>query len=833
LALAPGTNINQYKIISCLGSGGMGEVYLAQDTRLGRKVALKLLYESVKQDDDWVRRFEHEARATSSLNHPNIITIYEVGQSDGSHFISAEFIDGWTLREHLKQNVLTLREVLDIAIQVATALSTAHDAGIAHRDIKPENVMLRADGYVKVVDFGLAKFIEKRLLGLSDSDPNAETQAGSQPFVNTNPGAVIGTVSYMSPEQARGVHVDTRTDIFSLGVLLYEMLTGRLPFAGSTASEVIVSIIEKKPKPITRFAPDVPLEMVRIVTKALSKNRDERYQTIQDMLIDLKRLRRGLEFEEEEPDETAVEEGLALRRPSSNGGRLRVSQARSGDGTGEVTATSTASSAEYLVRGLWRHKAAALAGVGVIAVALAAFFLYRATRPIDSVAVVPVYRGAAAEDEQFGDDITNELIDGLSQLSAGLRVAPFDSVLPLKGKSPQEVGRELRVQAVLTVDVRRAGETLRIGARLIDLRDDRQIWSASASNKISEKTLEAQKIIAAVSTRLGLKLSPEEEKKKEVVALYMKGRHAWNRRTADDIKAAAVHFNDAIRLDPGYAPAHAALADAHNMLATYGAAAPRDAFPKARQAAEAALKIDNNLAEAHAALAYAKFRGDWDWDGAEAEFREAVRLNPDYASARQWYASYLAAMGRPDEAERETSEAQKRETSLVIHSHSGLMHFFARRYDDAVGACLKALQMNQEFFIARRYLGLVYAQKGMHREAAGEYEKVMKTSRGSPLMRAEYASVLALGGETAKARAELEGLLGMIERREGYISAYQIATVYAALGERESALRWLKRAHSEGADWMVYLNVDPRFDGLRADPEFKDLLQQLKFKNQG
>jgi serine/threonine protein kinase/tetratricopeptide (TPR) repeat protein len=809
----------------------MGEVYLAQDTRLGRKVALKLLYENVKQDDDWVRRFEQEARATSSLNHPNIITIYEVGQADGSHFISAEFIDGRTLREHLKQNVLSLREVLDIAIQVATALSTAHAAGIAHRDIKPENVMLRADGYVKVVDFGLAKFIEKRLLGLSDSDPDAETQSLSQPFVKTNPGAVIGTVSYMSPEQARGIHVDTRTDIFSLGVLLYEMLTGRLPFEGSTTSEVIVSIIEKRPKPIARFAPDVPVEMVRIVSKALSKKLDERYQTIQDMRIDLKRLRHGLELEEETEDEPAGEAEPPPRLPQSDGRGVRVSQARPKGPTGEVATTSTSSSAEYIVRGLQQHKVKALVGVGVIAVALAAFFLYRASQPINSIAVVPLPSAVSeAVDERASDEITRKVIGGLSQLSTGLRVASFNSVQQLRGKSLQEVGRELNVRAVLTVEVRKSGDALRISTELVDLRDNRSLWGDSPLFKFSDMTLAAQNIIAAVSDRLDLKLSAEDQKKREVEAFYMRGRNAWNKRRAEDIDLAVGYFNEALKLDPNYAPAYAGLADSYNMLATYGAVAPRDAFPKARRAAEAALKIDNNLAEVHAALAYAKFRGDWDWPGAEAEFNEAIRLNPNYASARQWYASYWAAMRKFDEAEKETSQAQELDkTSLVIQSHLGLMYFFAGRHDDAITACRKALEMDPKFFIARRYLGLAYAQKGMYKEAVAEYEKVVEASKGSPLMRAEYASVLALGGETGKAQTELNNLLGMVERRESYISAYQIATVYAALKDRDNAVRWLKQAFSERADWMVYLNVDPRFDGLRSDPEVTDLLRQLGF----
>jgi serine/threonine protein kinase/Flp pilus assembly protein TadD len=834
LAVAAGTNINQYKIISSLGSGGMGEVYLAQDVRLGRKVALKLLYEDVKQGEDWVRRFEQEARATSSLNHPNIITIYEVGQAQGSHFISAEFIDGQTLRQHMKEHTLSLREALDIAIQVATALATAHDAGIIHRDIKPENVMLRADGYVKVVDFGLAKFIEKRLLGLFTSDPDAETQSPDQtqptpqPFVQTNPGAVMGTVSYMSPEQARGLHVDARSDIFSLGILLYEMLTGRLPFEGTTASEVIIAIVQKRPRPMARFSPDVPVEMERIVGKALSKNKEERYQTIKDMLIDLKRLKRGLELEAETEDEPEQELSRHLLT-TGGGGVARVSGKQQKAPTQEIAiSTKTSSSAEYIVKGIKQHKRVALIIIGAIVLGLAAFYYYRTTRPIDSIAVLPFNEvGSELGAEQLGDEITEQLIYSLSKLSPNLRVVPFSDALRYRGQPAQEAGRQLNVRTVLTGRVARNGDTVTISTELVDLRDNRVLWGERSSTKFSDLTLASQNIVAAVSDKIGLKLSAEDEKRRKAESLYMRGRNAWNKRTAEAIKEAAGYFHEARKLDPNYAPAYAGLADSYNMLATYGASAPTEDFPKARDAAIAALSIDNNLAEAHAALAYAKFRGEWNWPEAEKEFKEAIRLNPNYASAHQWYASYLSAMGRFDEAIAETRRTQELDkTSLIINSHYGLIYFFAGRFDDAIKACQKTIELDPKFFVARRYLGLSYAQKGMYKEAVEEYEKAIESSRGSPLMRAEYASVLALNGERDKAQAELSKLEA--EKKERYISAYHIATIYVALNDRNRALEWLERAFSERADWMVFLNVEPRFKSLRSDSRFTDLLRRMK-----
>jgi serine/threonine-protein kinase len=811
----------------------MGEVYLAQDVRLGRKVALKMLYEDVTRGDDWVRRFEQEARATSSLNHPNIITIYEVGQVDGSHFISAEFIDGQTLRQHLQYNI-PLREALEIAIQVAAALATAHDAGIVHRDIKPENVMLRADGYVKVVDFGLAKFIEKQMLGLFASDPDAETQPHpqSQPkpqapsFIKTNPGAVMGTVSYMSPEQARGTHVDARSDIFSLGILLYEMVTGRRPFEGSTASDVIIAILQKSPASMARFSPDVPVEMERIVGKALSKNREERYQTVKDMLIDLKRLKRGLDASADANNETEQELSRQLLSSGGSGG-VRVSSSQPKPQTQEITISSTTSSAEYIVRGIKQHKKIALIAIATLIAAFAAFYYYRATRAIDSIAVLPFHSGnSEAADEQLGDEITKQVIYGLSKLSPNLRVVPFNSVHQFKGKSPQEVGRELNVRAVLTVEAKKVDDNVTISAELVDLQDNRLLWGAAPSVKFSNIALGSQNIVAAVSNSLGLKLSAEDEKKRQAESFYMRGRNAWNKRTADAIKEASGYFLEALRIDPNYAPARAGLADSYNMLATYGVSAPNEAFPKAITEAETALRLDNNLAEAHAALAYAQFRGQWNWRKAEEEFKEAIRLNPNYASAHQWYANYLAAMGRFDEAEAETRLTQELDrTSLIINSHFGLIYFFAGRFDDSIAACRKTIELDPNFYVARRYLGLAYAQKEMYKESLEQYDKALELSKNSPLMKVERASVLALSDNVDKAKSELKELQEISKQR--YISAYHMATIYVALKDRDSAFEWLEKAFNERADWMVFLNVDPRFKSLRSDPRFTDILRRM------
>jgi len=816
----------------------MGEVYLAQDVRLGRKVALKVLFDDVTRGEDWVRRFEQEARATSSLNHPNIITIYEVGQADGSHFISAEFIDGRTLRQHLNENMLSLREVLDIAIQVATALATAHDSGIVHRDIKPENVMLRADGYVKVVDFGLAKFIEKRLLGLSGSDPDADTQQQAEPFVKTNPGSVMGTVSYMSPEQARGTHVDARSDVFSLGILLYEMLTGRQPFEGKTASEIIISIIQKRPRPIARFSPDVPIEMERIVGKALSKSVEERYQTVKDMRIDLKRLKRGLELEAETEDEPEQELSRQLLSSSTGGvrlsreGGLRVSNeqtiAHTKEITSDVAIPTTPSSAEYIVKGIRQHKKVVFLALGAFVVAtVAAFYYFSASRSIDSIAVLPFnVVNAKPGAEQISDEITEQIILGLNKFK--LRVMSFPSVAQYRGQqpNPQQVGGQLGVRAILTGSITNTDDAIAVRYSLVDASDGSIIWGDRITKNFADVLLVPEQIVKDVSGKIGLKLSPEDEKKRAVDSLYLKGRNSLNKRTSEAINEASGYFSEALKLDPNYAPARAGLANGYNMLATYGASAPIEAFPKAIKEAEAALRIDGNLAEAHAALAYAKFRGEWNWRKAEEEFKEAIRLDEKNATAHQWYASYLSATSRFDRAVAETTRAQELDkTALIINAHFGLTYFFAGRFDDAIASCQKTIQLDPNFFVARRYLGLAYAQKGKYKESLEQYNRAVAGSRNSSLMRVERASVFAMAGDTEKAQSELREIQEIAKQR--YISAYHIATIYVALKDRDGAFEWLEKAFQERADWMVFLNVDPRFNSIRSDPRFADLLRRM------
>ena len=824
-----GTSINQYKIISRLGAGGMGEVYLAQDVRLERKVALKLLNVDVTKNEEWVRRFEQEARAASALNHPNIITIYEVGQLGDSHFISAEFIEGDTLRQRLGQHTMTMAEALDIGIQVGTALVAAHAAGIIHRDIKPENVMLRPDGYVKVLDFGLAKFSEHRPSGASGSNPDAATN------VDTDPGTVMGTVSYMSPEQASGRAIDARSDIFSLGVLLYEMLSGRRPFEGTTPSEIIVSIIQKRARPLARYTPDIPPELERIVAKSLSKNREDRYQTLKDMLIDLKRLKQQFDLEAQLidlPDEDLPEQ-ISSRQQLATVANVGVTIATGPQKafTREISVQHHPSSAEYIVTGLKRYKKVVLIIAAAAVVAAVGLWYYFSTRPIDSIAVLPFNSlNPDPGTEQLGDEIAENIISDLSQ-SSGLRVMSFAAVQQYRGPNVDlgAVARELNVRTILVGRVAKRDNSLTISAELIDTRDKRQLWGINRVVKFSDFLLVPDEIVAGVSTKIGPTLNADEKKKRDAQTLYIKGRNSWNKRTADGINDATRIFNEALELYPNYALAYAGLADCYNMLATYGAKPPKEAFPKAHDAAIKALAIDNNLAEAHAALAYTTFRGDWNFPEAEKEFKQAIRLNDNYASAHQWYANYLAAQGRFDEAIQETRRTQEIDkTSLIINSHFGLMNYFAHRFDQAITECNKTIALDPSFYVARRYLGLAYAQKGMYKEALAEFEKAIAGSGGSPLMKAEYANTLALSGDTTRAQTELDGLIALSKQK--YVSAYHIASVYAGLKDKDRAFEWLEKAFQERADWMVFLNVDPRFDTLHSDPRFIALQQRMNLR---
>ncbi|MGH9843985.1 MAG: FlgO family outer membrane protein [Blastocatellia bacterium] len=819
MTIANGARFDRYEILSHLGSGGMGEVYLARDSRLERKIAIKLLPAEFTRDPARLHRFVTEAKAASALNHPNIITIHEIGESEGRHFITTEYVEGRTLRQAIAAGRLSALAAIDIASQIASALAAAHQAGIVHRDIKPENVMIRPDGIVKVLDFGLAKLTERYV-------PETNSEARTAAMLDTDPGMVLGTATYMSPEQARGLRVDGRTDIFSLGVVLYEMVAGRTPFEGHTAADLIGQVLNHEPRPLSSHTGGVPIELQRIVSKTLRKDREERYQTIKDLLLDLKSLKRELEA-------TGMP---AYTSTSSSGGSARLAvtyetSALPGPSSSNATLIEPAhrSSAEYLVHQVKTHRRAFLAAIAGLAAVGTGFVLFNGNNEIDSIAVLPF---TIAKDEpeaqQLSDAITNSVINDLSKLphlkvKSRLAVQPY--VANVNGsRDIRKIGEDLDVQAVVIGDIVKRGDALTINVALVDARESNNLWGERYSRKIADLLLVQQEISRDVSDKLRLKLSGEEKKRLDAHQLYVKGRNAWSKRTAEGLQEGISLFEQAVKMDPSYAPAYAGLADCYNMLVNYAIQPGTDVFPKAKEAAEKALALDDRLAEAHAALGYTYFQWQWNWEEAEREFLRAIELKSDYGPAHQWYSSLLAATGKTDQAFVAARRAQELEPfSLIVSSHLGWINYLARRYDQTLAETRQILKLAPGFFAAHRYQALALESLGRYDEAIKKFQDAIPLSRGSVLLKAELAHAYAVAGKRTEARQALGELQQLSTQR--HISPFYFALIHTGLGEKDRAIELLNNALDERAERMVWLRVDPRFDKLRGDARFNDLIQ--------
>jgi eukaryotic-like serine/threonine-protein kinase len=828
--LQAGQALGSYEVLNRIGEGGMGEVYLGRDTNLGRYVALKVLPANFTNDARRLRRFEQEARAASALNHPNIITIHEIRKADSTYFIATEFIDGVTLREHIGKQALKSGEALDIAAQIASALAAAHTAGVVHRDIKPENVMRRRDGIIKVLDFGLAKL-------KLDLPGTVEPEAPTKAIVKTSPGVVMGTVRYMSPEQALGHEVDERTDIWSLGVVLFEMLTGRVPFDGETSSHIIVSILENEPPPLARYV-KIPAELERIVRKALRKDMEERYQTASDLALDLKSLKQELEVEVRLRSlQRGVSDGEAPKRDGSTGEIIDETLAH----TRDVVTAEPISSAEYLLGAVKHHKLAVMAWAMalVVVVAVGVYFVNRDhnVEAIDSLAVLPFVNASGdSEIEYLSDGISDSIINSLSRLP-NMKVISLNAVMRYKGRQPdpQEVARELNVRAVLMGRLVQRGDDLAISAELVDVRDNRRLWGEQYNRKLSDILVVQKDIAREIAEKLRLRLSGEDQKRlterytdnPEAYQLYLKGRYFWNKRTEDGFNRGIAQFKQAVEKDSNYALAHSGLADSYIGLTFYNFAAPNETMPKAKEAAVNALAIDNSLAEAHASLAHILLNYDWNWSEAEKHFKRSMELNPDYATGRQWYAvHYLTAKGRWEEALQEMRRVLELEpTSLVMNTFMGATLYFAGRYDEAIEQCRKTIEMDPTFAVAHWHLGLVYEQKGMFDEAVAEFNKAVTLSGDSPLMKAALGHAYAKSNRKREAKIILDELKELAGHR--YVSSYEVAAIYVALGDNEQAFRLLERASSEHSFHLVYLNVWPQFSVVRLDPRFQSLVQRV------
>ena len=819
--LEPGTSLGPYEIKSPLGKGGMGEVYLAHDSRLGRAVALKVLPSDLASDPQRMRRFSQEAKTTSALNHPNLLTIYEIGQHESLQFIATEYVDGDTLRTRLAAGPLPYGEVLRIGSQVAEALAAAHEAGIVHRDIKPENIMLRRrDNIVKVLDFGLAKHTDQSMQRrLTDSGASSST------MIQTEANVIVGTGKYMSPEQARGLPVDTRTDVWSLGVVLYEMLAGYPPFTGETGSDLIVAILDREPARLPDREPPIPPELQRIIRKALSKDREKRYHTIKDLAVDLESLRLELQL-------SAEHQRLTSSASLSRQAVVETAQTTRSTVTNtaaDPSATSSRSSIKWV-----------LAGVGalILAIAVAGYLYSRRTNgpTIDSIAVLPfVNVGVDPNTEYLSDGITESIIDSISQLP-NLAVIARSSVFRYKGREidPQAVAKELGVRAVLTGRITQRGDTLSISTELVDASNNHRIWGERYERQLSDILLVQSDIARDISENLRSKLTGEEQKRvvkrytenAEAYQAYLKGRYHWNKRTAADLNKSIEYYNQAISIDPSYALAYSGLAESYLVLPDYTNIPSQEAHPKSKAAALKALQLDDTLAEAHAALGGVKIDSEWDFVGAENELKRAIELNPNYATGHHWYAQYLSVMGRHEEALKEIRRAQELDPlSLIINAVFGDTYIKARRYDDAIVQLGKTVEMDQNFIRSYRYLANAYIEKGMYAEAIGATQTAATLSGEQPEQAAKKAAELKAAYAASGAKGYWEKQLEYAKSAKG--SPYTIASIYARLGNKEEALEWLDRAFRERDPYVVYLKIDPQFDALRSDQRSLDLMRQI------
>ena len=795
MQLAPGTRLGRYDVRSLLGAGGMGEVYLAQDPTLHRAVALKLLPSDAAHDRDRLRRFEQEAHAASSLNHPNILTIYEVGVHDGMPFVATEFVDGESLRHRMVRGRLDVRELLDLGVQIASALAAAHAAGIVHRDIKPENIMVREDGIVKVLDFGLAKLVTRG----GQDDAEAPTKAAS----NTRPGVVLGTVQYMSPEQARGLETDPRTDIWSLGVVLYELLAGRSTFEGNTSSDVIAAILRTDPPPLTVYVRDAPPELERIVTKALQKDREERYQDVKDLALDLKSLKRRLDVDSE----------LARQR-------------------GEQSALPGTRRASRVQRRSAILAAAVVAAVSLVYAGYSEFLAGPSGKNVDSVAVLPFANDSGDPDHEYlSDGISETLINSLSQLS-GVKVIARSSSFEYKGKAvdPQEVARALGVNAIVTGRVSQRGDDLVIGVELVDTADRTQMWGEQYNRKATDLLQVQADISADVAEKLRRRLNPDERDrltKRETVnpqayELALQGRFYGRQGGGlQNRKKAIEYYQQAIALDPNYALPYVGLANTYRSLVVDSILDPNEFLPKVEAAARRALELDETLPDAHAALGNF-LRESWDWAGAEREYQRALALNPSLATARRNYASFLTNMGRHDEAITEATRARELDPlNPLAGTVIGYRLVWARRYDKAIDV-LKG-ELDRKLSLTQTVLGYAYAAKGMHKEAIAAYRLAIERGGDTPSNQIYLGAAHANAGDRQQAQA----ILKQLEAGETYVSPGELAILYIALGEREQAFKSLERAFAARDLQLQFLGVDPAFDRLRSDPRFAELLRRV------
>lgn len=772
----PGTIFaGRYRIMEELGRGGMGVVYKAEDSKLKRKVALKFLPPDFKFDAEVKERFTREAQAAAALEHPNICVIYEIDEAEGKDFISMAYVDGKSLKDEIQTEALTLDKILPIALQVVEGIEEAHKKDIIHRDIKPANIMLTKKGQAVIMDFGLAKISGSTLV--------------------TREGTTMGTVAYMSPEQVRGEAVDFRSDIWSFGVVLYEMLSGQLPFKGELESSIMYSIEHKEPQPLLDIKPEIPSELAQVVAKALAKNPQDRYQSMGDFKNDLYSISQGI---------IPPEISAAMRK-------AKIEK---------------------------RKRAYLFGGLGTFLILLIAAGIYLITsrkEVITSIAVMPFENvSGSLETEYLSDGITETIINKLAQLPHLNKVISRDSVFAYKGKQidPKQVGQELGVNAVLTSRIIHRGDDLSINVSLVKASDNSHIWGKKYTRKFEDILSVEDEIATAITQALHLKLRGEEKQRlikrytenTEAYKLYLKAKHSRGKATEDGIKQSIGYLYQALEEDPTYALAYSGLAGTFNMLGYFKLLPPQDAYPQARAAALKALEMDDNLAEAYGTLASVNLFYDWDWIGAEEKLRRATQLNPDLELTT--YSYYYAIIGRREDSVVQAERAlELNPLSPWVNQYYGMMLLFARRYDQSIEHMQKALKVHPNYYNHHMILGWAYSLKGLHDLAVAETEKAVALSGENPMMVGRLGRVMAAAGRIEESQEILNKMLE--QSQTGYVSPYYIAILYLKLNQIDKAFEWLEKAYAVHDDMIIHLLADPDFEVISSDPRYIDMLKKM------